>query len=471
MRVLVISYTNHALCQFLKDLNKVGIDWDKMVRLGSKAKCTPETAQILLSAQKRQSRLSMEQRSILDGSKTSASFLGHKLLNAFNEYKNFSPVWNVLSEYLEFSEDDRLFYEALLVPSEDDGWRTAGRNHKEISADYLLKRWSQGQDPGIFGNRMRAGHKAVWQMPLLARQTKLNKWTEALLEEHVTRVRELAQQLDDLQVRRATIFGEGKISTLKSKQVIGCTTTLAAKHIELIRNAEVDVVLVEEAGEILESHVLTALTQSVKQLILIGDHKQLRPKVNNYALTVEKGAGFNLNMSLFERMIMQEAPHTTLRKQHRMSPEISLFVRELTYPDLVDAETTEGRPRIKGLRDRVVFFNHAKQGEIENQLADRRDPGVTSSKKNEFEAEVVLNCVKYFIQQGYESDKIVVLTPYLGQLRLLRDRLKDRAGVDPILNDMDSSELIRAGLITEAAAKVSQKQLRISTIGTSYHPE
>ena len=34
-----------------------------------------------------------------------------------------------------------------------------------------------------------------------------------------------------------------------------------------------DVVLVEEAGEILESHILTALTPKTKQLILIGDHK------------------------------------------------------------------------------------------------------------------------------------------------------------------------------------------------------
>ncbi len=150
-----------------------------------------------------------------------------------------------------------------------------------------------------------------------------------------------------------------------------------------------------------------------------------------------------------------------------MCPEISLFVRELTYPDLVDDEKTKTREPVRGLCDRVVFFNHAKQEQAEDELADKRDPDVKSSKKNEFEAEVVLNCVRYFIQQGYSSDKIVVLTPYLGQLRLLRDMLQDRAGVDPVLNDLDSGELIRAGLITAAAAKVSQKQLRISTIGKS----
>jgi hypothetical protein len=438
-----------------------------MVRLGSASKCTPETAQILLSAMGNKPRLTMESRAILDGQKAKRALLGAKLFNAFGQYNNFSPTWEIVSEHLEFSEDDRPFYDAFLVPEEESGWRRAGKNRKQVGPDYLFKEWSQGKGPGMFIDRVHVSCRPVWDMPPPARQAKIAKWMEALMEDHVKTIQGLVQELDDMQDRRATIFSEGKVSTLKSKQVIGCTTTSAAKHIELIRNAEVDVVLVEEAGEILESHVLTALSASVKQLILIGDHKQLRPKVNNYALTVEKGDGFNLNMSLFERLIVQGAPHTTLLKQHRMCPEISLFVRELTYPDLVDDDKTKTRERVRGLRDRVVFFNHAKQEQAENDLADRRDPGVKSSKKNEFEAEVVLNCVRYFIQQGYSSDKIVVLTPYLGQLRLLRDKLKERADVDPTLNDMDSSELIRAGMITEAAAKVSSKPLRISTIGKS----
>ncbi len=44
----------------------------------------------------------------------------------------------------------------------------------------------------------------------------------------------------------------------------------------------VQVVVVEEAAEVLESHVLSALSSSVEQLILIGDHLQLRPKVETY---------------------------------------------------------------------------------------------------------------------------------------------------------------------------------------------
>jgi superfamily I DNA and/or RNA helicase len=33
------------------------------------------------------------------------------------------------------------------------------------------------------------------------------------------------------------------------------------------------VLLVEEAGEILEPHTISAISDSIKQVILIGDHK------------------------------------------------------------------------------------------------------------------------------------------------------------------------------------------------------
>ena len=41
--------------------------------------------------------------------------------------------------------------------------------------------------------------------------------------------------------------------------------------------------LVEEAGQVLESHVLGSLVQSIEHLILIGDPLQLRPTINNFS--------------------------------------------------------------------------------------------------------------------------------------------------------------------------------------------
>lgn len=40
--------------------------------------------------------------------------------------------------------------------------------------------------------------------------------------------------------------------------------------------------IVEEAGQVLESHILAGLIDSVQHLVLVGDPLQLRPTLNNF---------------------------------------------------------------------------------------------------------------------------------------------------------------------------------------------
>jgi len=193
--------------------------------------------------------------------------------------------------------------------------------------------------------------------------------------------------------------------------------------------------------------------------------RQLRPKVNNYKLTVEKEEGYDLNVSLFERLVLKGYPHKTLVAQHRMRPEISALIRHLTYPDLQDAPKTKNRPGLYGVRDNIVFINHSKPEDDLPDIADGRDFGSKSSKQNTYEARMVLKIVRYLAQQGYGTDEMVVLTPYLGQLSKLRKELQRDMETDPVLNDLDSYDLIRAGLLTAGAAKPTKRKLRLATIG------
>lgn len=467
---MVLSYTNHALDQFLEDLLQAEIPSSSIVRIGSKAKCTPKTAPLLLSEQKGQHRRSREAWDVINKYKDIASESGMKLQAALATFLSSSIKWADFEEYLEFSEDGQPFLEALRVSTDksNGGWEQAGKQGKKVGLDYLYKRWIKGDGPGIFAKVLSESARAIWDMPRAVRIETCQKWLKALMEEDLQGIQDLSTHFNDVQSKIDAQFNEANAQLLTQKQVIGCTTTAAAKYAHLIRAAKPDVILVEEAGEILESHILTALASTVKQLVLIGDHKQLRPKINNYALSVERGDGFDLNCSLFERLINQGARHVTLQKQHRMAPEISVFARELTYPDLLDGPKTSGRPQIHGLQDRVVFLNHGRQEDSDKQLRDRRDPGMKESKKNIFEAEMVLRCVKYLGQQGYSSEQIVVLTPYLGQLRVLQDLFR-KNNHDLTISEMDKAELIRAGLISEAAAKLDKKPLRISTIGLPFH--
>ena len=118
------------------------------------------------------------------------------------------------------------------------------------------------------------------------------------------------------------------------------------------------VLLGEEAGEILEAHTLTAFLPSIEHAILIGDHEQLRPQIQNFDLSSEnpRGEKYSLDISTFERLISQNntgIPYDTLRTQRRMDPSISDLIRNTIYPDLLDHDSILAYPEVVGMRKRL----------------------------------------------------------------------------------------------------------------------
>ena len=79
------------------------------------------------------------------------------------------------------------------------------------------------------------------------------------------------------------LYEENNREVLRAARVVGMTTTGAAMHQGLLAGMGSRVALVEEAGEVLEAHILASLCDSHQQLILIGDHYQLRPKTQVWA--------------------------------------------------------------------------------------------------------------------------------------------------------------------------------------------
>ena len=96
------------------------------------------------------------------------------------------------------------------------------------------------------------------------------------LRDDIVQMRNRAQEYTaDVQ----DVFRQHEHDLVSLARVVMCTTTGASKYHELLKGAGCKVLLVEEAGEILEPHVLASLYDGCESLIMIGDHKQLRPKV------------------------------------------------------------------------------------------------------------------------------------------------------------------------------------------------
>jgi hypothetical protein len=454
-----MCYTNHALDQFLEDLLDIGINSSSIVRLGSKS--TPRTRPLTLKEQKTATKRTQLTWNTIRALESDGYEQRDSLNESFAAYQMLAADSLSILEYLEFEDPE--YFEAFTIPEEENEMIMVGEKGKAVRKDYLYNRWVKGKSANPFTKLLPAQCRSIWALEQRVRDEKVQTWKRALLDEQASSLVVQMTLLDKCQEKLSVILGEKTREVLKRKKIIGCTTTAAAMYSEDIRSAYPGIVLLEEVGEILESHVLTAISPETKHLIMIGDHLQLRPKINSYSLSLEKGDGYDLNVSLFERLIHAGYPHTTLLKQHRMCPEISSLVRSLTYPGLGDDEKTKGRPEPRGLCDRVIFFNHTNLEESFLEISDRRDEGAKQSKQNLFEAEIVLKIVKYLGQQGYGTDKLVVLTPYLGQLSLLRQTLSKTN--DPVLNDLDSYDLVQAGLLSQASANHSKRAIKLSTIG------
>lgn len=132
------------------------------------------------------------------------------------------------------------------------------------------------------------------------------------------------------------------LRTLSDANVVGITTSGLARNLPLLRKLSSKVIVCEEAGEVQEAHFLTALLPSIEHLILIGDHLQLRPQVQNYCLSSEshEGKQYCLDISTFERLVKplistaQPLPFSTLEIQRRMHPSIAELVRSSLYANL-----------------------------------------------------------------------------------------------------------------------------------------
>ncbi|XP_069762565.1 NFX1-type zinc finger-containing protein 1-like isoform X2 [Narcine bancroftii] len=130
--------------------------------------------------------------------------------------------------------------------------------------------------------------------------------------------------------RLKELKNQEEILLLRQSKVIGMTTTGAAKYRNLLHDIKPRIVIVEEAAEILEAHIITSLTSACQHLILIGDHQQLHPSATVYELA----RNFNLEVSLFERLVIMEMPFVRLDYQHRMRPEIAKLITPHIYDKL-----------------------------------------------------------------------------------------------------------------------------------------
>ncbi|XP_069814290.1 NFX1-type zinc finger-containing protein 1-like [Dendropsophus ebraccatus] len=250
----------------------------------------------------------------------------------------------------------------------------------------------------------------LWQLPLKKRWDVYRFWRSKYLCDIRNEIVTLENQYQIVVNRMTELRNQEDLLILQNADVIGMTTTGAAKFRKLLQNIQPKIVIVEEAAEVLEAHIITTISSSCQHLILIGDHQQLRPTTTVYELA----KNFNLEVSMFERLIRMKLPYVRLDYQHRMRPEIAQLLTPHIYDKLENHASVLNYENIKGVCHNLYFVDH-------NHLEEHIKEG--KSRQNAHEAAFVKSLCLYFLQQGYSPSQITILTTYSGQLHCLQKKM------------------------------------------------
>ncbi|KAJ7413081.1 NFX1-type zinc finger-containing protein 1 [Willisornis vidua] len=247
----------------------------------------------------------------------------------------------------------------------------------------------------------------LWQLDLNSRWRLYRLWLQTYQGfirrrslQHEQEYQAAAERLKELKLQE-------DLCILKKARIVGMTTTGAAKYRQILQEIESRIVIVEEAAEVLEAHIITTLSKACQHLILIGDHQQLQPSANVYDLA----KNFNLEISLFERLIKVDFPFVCLKYQHRMRPEIAQLISPHIYQKLENHPSVLSYENIKGVSSNVFFVEH----DFPEQVIQEG-----KSHQNPHEAQFVVELCKYLLCQDYQPSQITILTTYTGQLFCLR---------------------------------------------------
>ncbi|KAL6112273.1 znfx1 [Pungitius sinensis] len=248
----------------------------------------------------------------------------------------------------------------------------------------------------------------IWSLSQPDRWRLYRSWVARYREEIRNKIQGSEEEYQNAVDRLADVKRHENICLLKGAKVIGMTTTGAAKFRSVLQSVCPRIVIVEEAAEVLEAHTITTLSKECQHLILIGDHQQLRPSATVYELA----KNFNLEMSMFERLVKMELPYVRLDYQHRMRPEIACLLTPHIYAELENHPSVFEYENIKGLDTNLFFVEHEN---LEEEIKEGK------SHQNQHEAQFVVALCRYLILQGYKPEQITILTTYTGQLYCLRN--------------------------------------------------
>lgn len=228
----------------------------------------------------------------------------------------------------------------------------------------------------------------------------------------------------------------------KADIVVG--TCVGSGHDDL-KKLKFPFILIDEASQATEPDVLIPLsttTEMARQIVLVGDHHQLSPTTLRHSERGNYESG--LEESMFFRLWKEGIGCHLLNVQYRMHPQISKFPCKHFYfnrlRDGVSAEDRRLPPWLTRLQEsfsfeKRVLYCDVQEGLEEHDVSLYESGAEGTSFFNKVEANVVVKLVDTLVPISKDNlkreknnlhSRIGVISPYAGQVRLLRRLINGR---------------------------------------------
>jgi superfamily I DNA and/or RNA helicase len=209
-----------------------------------------------------------------------------------------------------------------------------------------------------------------------------------------------------------------------------CSTCIGTMHKDLrsLDSEKVGLIIMDEATQASEPECLVPLSVYHRaRVVLIGDQMQLPPTIIS-----DEVRRSNEEYSLFGRLMAEtaEAGPTLnaistimLTTQYRMHPDIASFSNHRFYDNKLQNGIAASDRKPLPPKSLWPIVNMRLSPVLFIESTGEEDRNNKTSFSNRAEAEVVVAIVRRLLQCGVLRRQIGVITPYVGQVRVLRQLL------------------------------------------------
>ncbi|XP_025962197.2 DNA replication ATP-dependent helicase/nuclease DNA2 [Dromaius novaehollandiae] len=227
------------------------------------------------------------------------------------------------------------------------------------------------------------------------------------------------------------------LEELYNSQPVVAASCMGVNHPIFVRK-QFDFCIVDEASQISQPICLGPLFSS-KRFVLVGDHQQLPPLVQN-----AEARDLGMSESLFKRLEQNQNAVVQLTVQYRMNSKIMSLSNTLVYEGKLEcgsekvSKATVNLPNLKQLKLELTDSSKTWLKEVLEPdtpvcfLNTEKVPAPEHAEKggvsNVTEAKIVLFLTSLFIKAGCKPSDIGIISPYRHQLKTITDlmaRLKE----------------------------------------------